>query len=219
LAAQPWRIKTMDNPDIDAILDFWFLDSELDTPKIDSRLERWFGGDAQLDAEIRRRFGSLVEQASRGELDHWAAGSRGRLALIILLDQFRRNIYRGTAEAFSCDARALKLAVEGAMHAEYKGLPPIQRLFMFMPLQHAESLKVQEKSVRIFNALAEGSSETLRETFMTFAHFAELHRDIIAEYGRFPHRNQCLGRANTEAEEAYLATVDGGLEAQLPENT
>ncbi len=201
----------MDNPEIQQVLDFWFSDSEQGSPKIDSRMERWFGGSEELDAEIADRFGGLVEQASSGELDHWAATPDGRLALIILLDQFRRNIYRGSAEAFACDLKALKLSVEGAMNADHKSLTAVQRIFFFMPLEHSESIKIQEKSVRIFNALAEGVSETLHETFLTFAHFAELHRDIIAEFGRFPHRNQFLGRSNTPEEEAYLASSDSVL--------
>ena len=121
-----------------------------------------------------------------GKLDHWAHTPRGRLALILLLDQFRRNIHRGTADAYSEDRRALKLCVEGAMEKKDKGLSPIQRVFFYMPLQHAESRKVQEKSVAIFNRLAEAVSPTYVETFMTIAQFAELHRDIVHQFGRFP---------------------------------
>ena len=91
------------------------------------------------------------------------------------------------------------------MISDYRVLTPIQRVFFFMPLQHAESVGVQEKSVRIYNALAEGVSETLKETFLTFAQFAELHRDIVVRFGRFPHRNRILGRGNTPEEDAYLA--------------
>jgi uncharacterized protein (DUF924 family) len=94
------------------------------------------------------------------------------------------------------------------MNNDYRPLAPIQRVFFFMPLQHAESPGVQDKSVRIYNALAEGVSDTLRETFLTFAQFAELHRDIVEQFGRFPHRNRHMGRANTPEEEAYLA-ADG----------
>lgn len=186
------------------ILDFWFSAAELDSPQIDSRMERWFSADPALDARIRERFGDLVDAALGGELDHWAATAEGRLALILLLDQFCRHIYRGTAQAFAGDKRALKLCVEGSMSNVFKALPPIQRVFFFMPLQHAESAAVQEKSARIFNALADGVSETLRETFLTFAQFAELHRDIIARFGRFPHRNRLLNRRNTPEEDAFL---------------
>jgi uncharacterized protein (DUF924 family) len=187
------------------ILDFWFAAAELDAPQIDSRMDRWFSADPALDQRIREEFSDLVEDALRGRLDHWAATIEGRLALILLLDQFCRNIHRGTAQAFAGDRRALKLCVEGAMSNAYRSLPAIQRVFFFMPLQHAESPGVQDKSVRIFNALAEGVSDTLRETFLTFAQFAELHRDIVEQFGRFPHRNRSLGRRNTPEEETYLS--------------
>lgn len=196
----------MQDEAIRRILDFWFSASELDAPQIDSRMERWFGSDPALDQRIGEEFGGLVEDAIEGKLDDWAKTTEGRLALILLLDQFCRNIHRGTARAFAGDKRALRLCVEGSMNNDYRTLPAIQRVFFFMPLQHAESSAVQDKSVRIYNALAEGVSETLRETFLTFAHFAELHRDIVEQFGRFPHRNRHLGRTNTPEEEAFLAT-------------
>ncbi len=195
----------MQDDPIRRILDFWFSATELDAPQIDSRMERWFSADPGLDQRIRQEFGPLVEDALQGKLDRWAATTEGRLALILLLDQFCRNIHRGTAKAFAGDKRALKLCVEGSMSNEYRSLSAMQRVFFFMPLQHAESPGVQDKSVRIYNALAEGASDTLRETFLTFAQFAELHRDIVAQFGRFPHRNRYLGRSNTPEEDAYLA--------------
>ena len=185
-------------------LEFWFSATELDAPKIDSRMERWFGSDPALDDDIRDRFGDLVERASRGELNHWAAEAETRLALIIVLDQFTRNIHRGSAEAFANDPVALKLCVDGAGNDMYRALTPIQQVFFFMPLQHAEALDVQNRSVQIFQALAESVGDTLRETFETFAHFAELHRDIVESYGRFPHRNRLLNRENTPEEDAFL---------------
>ena len=198
----------MQNEDIRRILDFWFSEQELNAPQIDSRMERWFGTDPQQDRRIHEEFGDLVEQALQGKLDDWAKTTEGRLALILLLDQFCRNIFRGTPKAFAGDKQALKLCVEGSMSNEYRSLAAEQRVFFFMPLQHAESLGVQDKSVRIFNALAEGVSDTLKETFLTFAQFAELHRDIIARFGRFPHRNRHLGRRNTAEEDSFLA-ADG----------
>lgn len=198
-------MQPMQDAAIRRVLDFWFSAAELDAPQIDSRMERWFSSDPQFDTRVRDEFGALVEQALAGKLDGWASTTEGRLALILVLDQFCRNIHRGTARAFAGDKRALKLCVEGSMNNDYRALPAIQRVFFFMPLQHAESLGVQEKSVRIYTALAEGVSDTLRETFLTFAQFAELHRDIVAQFGRFPHRNRYLGRANTPEEDAYLA--------------
>jgi uncharacterized protein (DUF924 family) len=195
----------MNEADYEQVLRFWFQDCEQGSPHIDARMDRWFGTDRNLDQDISARFGALVEQASTGALNQWAREPRGRLALIILLDQFRRNIHRGTAEAFARDGAALKLCVDGIVNRAYKKLSPEEQIFFFMPLQHVESQKLQDKSVSIYCALANSVSETLRETFLTTAQFAELHRDIVAEFGRFPHRNKVLGRTNTEAEEAYLA--------------
>lgn len=194
---------------IESILTFWFREQSLSAPQIDRRMDVWFGEDETFDREISEQFADDVEMASNGELDHWAAQPRGRLALILLIDQFRRNIYRNTADAFSRDKLALKLCVEGAMEKKDEGLTPIQRVFFYMPLQHAESRKVQAKSVALFNRLAEAVSPTYRETFLTIAHFAELHHDIIDQFGRFPHRNGLLGRQNTDAENEYLSDAPG----------
>jgi len=198
-------ITDEDQARIDAILSFWFKEQELSAPQIDRRMDIWFSEDAVFDHEIEKEFADDVDAASAGKLEHWAAQSDGRLALILLIDQFRRNIYRGTAEAFSKDKLALKLCVEGAMEKKDKDLSLIQRVFFYMPLQHVESRKVQAKSVELYNRLAEAVSPTFRETFLTVAQFAELHKDIIDQFGRFPHRNQLLHRENTAEEAEYLA--------------
>ena len=190
---------------IEAVLEFWFREQELTAPQIDRRMDIWFGEDAVFDHECKKEFSEDVERATAGQLDHWAHEPRGRLALILLLDQFRRNIYRNTAEAFAMDKAALKLCVEGAMEKKDKGLTPIQRVFFYMPLQHTESRKVQGKAVEIYNRLCEAVSPTHRETFETIAQFAELHHDIIEQFGRFPHRNKMLNRENTAEENKYLA--------------
>jgi uncharacterized protein (DUF924 family) len=194
-----------DQARIDAILSFWFKEQELSGPQIDRRMDVWFSADPVLDHEIEKEFADDVVAACEGGLDHWAADPRGRLALILLIDQFRRNIYRDTADAFSMDKLALKLCVEGAMEKKDVGLMPLQRVFFYMPLQHAESKKVQEKSVELYNRLAEAVSPTYRETLLTVAQFAELHKDIIDQFGRFPHRNKLLNRENTAEEDEYLA--------------
>jgi uncharacterized protein (DUF924 family) len=191
---------------IEAILSFWFKEQELSAPQIDRRMDVWFGEDPVFDREIEQAFSGDVERACEGKLDHWATEPHGRLALIILIDQFRRNIYRNSAEAFSKDRLALKLCVEGAMEKKDKSLTPIQRVFFYMPLQHAESAKVQAKAVELYNRLAESVSPTYQETFLTVAQFAELHKDIIDQFGRFPHRNKLLGRENTSEEDEYLAS-------------
>jgi len=194
-----------DQARIEEILSFWFREQELSAPQIDRRMDIWFGEDSVFDHEIEKEFLDDIEKASEGKLDHWADEPHGRLALIILIDQFRRNLYRGSAKAFSLDKLALKLCVEGAMERKDKGLTPVQRMFFYMPLQHAESRKVQAKSVELYDRLAESVSPTLQETFLTVAQFAELHKDIIDQFGRFPHRNVLLGRENTAEENEYLA--------------
>lgn len=199
-------ITDEDQARINAILSFWFKEQDLSAPQIDHRMETWFGADSVFDLEIEKEFVDDVAAACDGKLDHWAAEPRGRLALILLIDQFRRNIYRNTAEAFSKDQLALKLCVEGAVQKKDKGLAPIEKVFFYMPLQHTESRKVQAKSAKLFNRLAESVSKTYRETFLTVAQFAELHKDIIDQFGRFPHRNTLLNRENTAEENEYLAT-------------
>ncbi len=189
---------------IDAILSFWFMEQKLSAPQIDGRMDTWFGEDPVFDEEIAKEFAEDVERASEGSLDHWAHEPRGRLALILLLDQFRRNIFRNSPQAFEKDKAALKLCVEGAMEKKDHGLAPIHKAFFYMPLQHSESRKVQEKSRKVYQRLAEAVSPTYKETFETIAQFADLHADIVEQFGRFPHRNKLLGRENSAEEEEYL---------------
>ena len=206
-------ITDVDQARIETILAFWFKKKELSAPQIDGRMDVWFGEDQALDQEIRNEFLRDVEEASSGRLDHWVKTPKGRLALILVLDQFRRNIYRGTPEAYSLDRKALKICVEGAISRGDQGLTPIQRVFFYMPLQHAESLKVQTRSVPIYKRLTEVVSPTYVETFLTVLQFAELHHDIIERFGRFPHRNAIIGRENTPEESEYLTGVAPALES------
>jgi len=194
----------MDTSQINEVLEFWFADRDLSEPTLDSRMTRWFGTDTDFDAELADRFGALTEQALAGELDHWSEHSLGRLALILLLEQFPRRLYKDTPKAFAGDRKAMQMCQQGVANDSYRKLNAIQQLFFFMPLQRAESIKIQQTSVKIYNALSSKASNTLRDTFETVAHFAELRRDIIEKFGRFPHRNAPLGRSNTGAEDAEL---------------
>ncbi len=196
---------------IDEILSFWFMEQTLSAPQIDGRMDTWFGDDPVFDEEVAKEFTDDVDRASDGNLDHWAHQPRGRLALILLLDQFRRNIFRNTAQAFEKDKAALKLCVEGAMEKKDKGLAPIHKAFFYMPLQHAESRKVQAKSREIYQRLAEAVSPTYKETFETISQFADLHADIVEQFGRFPHRNKLLNRENSPEEEEYLVGDSPGF--------
>ncbi len=190
---------------IEDVLTFWFKEHALSAPQIDRRMDIWFGADPIFDHEITKEFANDVELASAGKLNYWAESPRGRLALIIMIDQFRRNIHRNTAQAFSKDTMALKYCVEGAMKKHEQDLAPIEKVFFYMPLQHAESRKVQAKSVLLYERLIASASPTYRETFETVLQFAELHKDIIDQFGRFPHRNTLLNRENTPEENEYLS--------------
>ena len=194
----------MDTSYINEVLEFWFADRDLSEPTLDSRMTRWFNSDEKFDAELADRFTSLAELALTGELDDWAERPLGRLALILLLEQFPRRIYKDSPDAFRGDRKAMTLCQQGVANDAYRELNAVQQLFFFMPLQRAESIKIQQTSVKIYNALSSNVSSTLRDTFETVAHFAELRRDVIAKFGRFPHRNAPLGRSNTGAEEAHL---------------
>lgn len=188
------------------ILKYWF--GELDETGLPAagRERLWFGKDSQVDNDIRARFGTDVEHAARGELEAWRATPPGTLALILLLDQFPRNIYRDTPQAFAHDDLALGLAQEGVRLGQDRELGLLERAFFYLPFEHAEDLVSQQESVRLFSRLAEEAPPAVAERLRVFLDYAVRHRDIIARFGRFPHRNQALGRTSTETEFAFLAT-------------
>jgi len=187
------------------VLDFWFADAA-DGPEAFARRNRaWFRAGAPFDRECRSHFAATLAAAMSGELEHWKESPRGRLALIILLDQLSRNIYRGTPAAFQQDGQALAACREGIEQGHDEQLSPIERTFFYMPLEHAEDGEVQALSVRLFESLAKESSEEWREQLEANAGFARQHRDIVEKFGRFPHRNTVLERDSSPAEEAHLA--------------
>jgi uncharacterized protein (DUF924 family) len=201
------------------IREFWFgrsltgpLQAHAETTSrslaLSRRVSLWFGEDEQVrsqqDETIRHEFGDLVERAGRGELNGWADSSRRRLSLIILLDQFPRQIFRGTAHAFEYDPKALNLVLSGLQSAADGALNIIERIFFYMPLQHAESMEVQDESVGAFKRLVVDSPVELRATFEASLQSAEEHREIIRQFGRFPHRNRLLGRNPTLEEAAFV---------------
>jgi len=188
----------------DEILDYWFGDTVRDPARAPARMAFWFGSDPARDADMRARWGELVTAASEGKLDFWTRTPRGRLAVLILLDQMRRNIYRGTAEAFRRDGRARYLMRDGVSRMMDLKLTPIERVFFYMPLQHAESLDDQELAVDRFLQVEREVASQHREIFAGFRKYAQKHRDIIARFGRFPHRNAILGRRDTSEEAAWL---------------
>ena len=186
------------------ILDFWF--GELDEnglPDSDHR-NKWFRSDRKFDQEIRQRFLSMVLFASEQGLDHWRREAGGTLAEIILLDQFSRNIFRGSDMAFDQDRQARKLCREAMQKGQDMMLAPVHRAFLYMPLQHSELRDDQDVSVECCEQLARSTQGILADFMGSFLQSARDHRAIIQQFGRFPHRNKALGRASTADEEAYL---------------
>lgn len=188
---------------------FWFGKLPLTTAAVQARLALWFGTGAEeqqrrADELIRSRFGPLIERAAAGELAAWADSPRRRLSLILLLDQFPRQVFRGTGRAFASDRAALALTLSGMQSAADAALTPLERIFFYMPLQHAELQDAQDESVAAYRRLLNEAPAELKAVFASSLEYAELHRSIVARFGRFPHRNRALGRANTAEEEAYL---------------
>jgi uncharacterized protein (DUF924 family) len=187
------------------VLRFWFPEHlRNDHAAMVRQFEWWFGGGA--DSVIVERFAPVLERAIRGELDHWSASARSRLALIIVLDQFPRSIHRGTAQAYAQDQKALALALEGIAIGHYAALgTPWEKTFFFLPLGHAEELSYLETAVGLAEELAAQAPPELRRILEHSAAQARSHRDVIARFGRHPHRNAVLGRRSTPEELAYLA--------------
>lgn len=186
------------------ILGFWFGNAGDDSTIARTQQKLWWSKNPEVDADIRDRFGDLVDTAASGKLGHWAQDARGRLALILLFDQFPRNMYRDTPRAFAYDALASQLALAGIADGTDRTLRAIERVFFYLPLEHSESAELQERSVALFTALAAAVPEADRGTFAGYADFAVRHRDVIHRFGRFPHRNQILGRVSTPEEIAFL---------------
>ena len=196
----------MNNQPFESILKFWFSSRLNDNQAALLRQwEWWFRGGA--DTQTIKPFLSLYEQAVRGELDDWASQPRSRLALILLLDQFSRTIYQGTAQAFSQDAKACLLTFEGIKRGHYATLEtPWEKTFFFLPLGHSEDLNNLNLAVELADYLVQASPPAYRELLAFSASQARAHRDVIARFGRHPHRNGALGRRSTAEEREYLET-------------
>ncbi|CAN7162106.1 DUF924 domain-containing protein [Devosia sp. LjRoot16] len=174
----------------DDILNFWFVEhGEPD----------WFGGKPEFDALLAERFGETYAAVARGEAAWWRASPSGRLAEIIVLDQFCRQLHRKRPEAFASDAMALRLAQEAVALGDDMRVEPRRRTFFYMPYMHSEDLAVHDEAIRLFTAL--GDEDTLKYEIM--------HRDCIARFGRYPRRNAALGRVSTPDEIAYINSGDG----------
>ncbi len=190
------------------VLSYWFPEgfNEADPQTRRRQGERWMHGGPEVDREITERFGQVLEQARRGELDHWAETPRGRLALIVVLDQFSRNVYRGSPLSYAQDEKALELALEGIDAGMDRELSFMERIFFWMPVGHSEDLALQERSVRHKEEEAADAPPHLRAMAEFGISQARAARDVIARFGRHPHRNEILGRESTPEELEYLRT-------------
>ncbi|MRX51680.1 DUF924 family protein [Paracoccus sp. S-4012] len=192
------------------VLEFWFPEQSTYNLDADTHREQWFwrmrGG---ADSEIIARFSDLTAEGAKGDLDHWAGNAEGRLALIIVLDQFSRSLWRGESRAFEQDRAALALAMEGLAHGHYAGLAsPWLKIVFGLPLGHCEGpdhLERLDLLIRLREDIAAQAPAELRPIYLSLVTQAHDVRKVIAAFGRHPHRNQALGRQSTPAEEAYIA--------------
>ena len=188
------------------VLDFWFADSLTNPDNLAERRAVWFMGGSDVDQLITEKFGTLPDAALAGELQHWTTDARNTLALVLVLDQFPRNIYRNTARAYHYDAAGLDLALKIIDQGLNSDLHPIEQSFLFLPLQHSETIVEQTRAVQLYETLAVQSPDPYLESAKNSLDYAKRHCDIIRRFGRFPHRNAILGRDSTEAEIEFLAS-------------
>ncbi|MEO7742532.1 MAG: DUF924 family protein [Usitatibacter sp.] len=181
------------------VLDFWF------GPEAGKARAEWFQKDAAFDAEIRERFGELHSAAARRELQAWRASPEPMLALVVVLDQFSRNLYRGDRRAFAQDELALECARQALARRDDAGLLPVQRQFLYLPYEHSEQIRDQEVGVELMRSL-----DAFEDT-RSISEWAVKHRDIVARFGRFPHRNAALARASTPEEVEFLKQPGSGF--------
>jgi uncharacterized protein (DUF924 family) len=196
-------MNTEDQVKIDAILHFWFGSEEERNKKevIEERVKSlWFTKDKEVDKTISSEFKKDCEIAANYEYDHWCESPKGRLALVLLLDQFPRNIYRATASAFDLDWKAQELVNIAIEEGVDKKLSFIERVFFYLPLEHSEIEEDQHLCVKKFEELLADVSKELKSNFENFLEYAKRHRDIIVEFGRFPHRNEVFDRESTKEE-------------------
>ncbi len=188
----------------DDVLDFWLGAPARDHGAFMQKIRRWFETDKALDAEIRSRFGETLQRARDGAYDDWAKTPRGRLALVVLFDQFTRNLYRGTPRAFENDARALALAEAGIDQHLDAGFGFEEKMFLYMPLAHSEDVTRQERHVALITAAANAAPPELAAAYGSAVEYARGYLEQIRRFGRFPHRNAILGRTCTQEEMAFL---------------
>lgn len=200
------------NAQAQAVFDFWFQPAP--GQAADAPRPEWFKKDANFDRSIAERFGAEIALALEGGLHAWdAEGPQAALARIVVLDQFTRNVYRGTPLAFAGDHQALEAALDMVDAEEDLALPPLQRGFIYMPFEHAEDIAMQEQAVALFTRMADSVtvSEATAKSIANSLDYAKRHREVIQRFGRFPHRNAILGRTSTPEEIAFLQQPGSGF--------
>lgn len=193
------------------VLAFWFGAQPLDEAAMLGVQKQWFQKSDDVDGQIRQRFGATLVAALAGKLGRWAGDAEGRLAHIVVLDQFTRNAFRGQAASFAGDMQALALALQGLERGDDRHLPPLARPFLYLPLEHSEDLALQQRSVRLFDALRTQAEGEVAKSLAVAADYAHKHLAVIEQFGRFPHRNAILGRTSTPQELDYLAQPGAGF--------
>jgi uncharacterized protein (DUF924 family) len=195
----------------DELLDLWFGDNNDDAEVGASQASLWWGKSVETDDMLGARFGQAADAAAAGTLDHWSGSPHGRLALILLLDQLPRVIHRGRPDAFAQDGKARTVAEKGLASGADRLLRPIERVFFYLPFEHSENPADQQRSLELFENLANEVPEKWTETFDLYLDFAVRHKKIIDRFGRFPHRNDILGRVSTPEETEFLQQPDSGF--------
>jgi len=193
------------------LLDFWFGDDSDDAAVGESQSALWWGQSAETDDELSGRFGQAASAAAAGTLDHWTGSPRGRLAVILLLDQMPRVIHRGTPLAFAQDGKARDTASRGLASGADRLLRPIERVFFYLPFEHSEDRADQRRSVELFRDMAAEVPDDWKKSFDFYHDFAIRHREIVDRFGRFPHRNAILGRESTPEELEFLKEPGSGF--------
>ncbi|MFK7862331.1 MAG: DUF924 family protein [Granulosicoccus sp.] len=193
-----------DRVQIERVLRAWFEDKNTGSMEL-PQSKRWFNGGKAFDSLLSEQFGQVLNDANEGKLDHWQTSANGALALVIVLDQFNRNIHRKTAKAFAHDLQALKISEQALLNEFDRQLPAVQRIFLYLPFEHCESTAAQERSVALFSALREHSTEAQADFTQKTLDSALEHKLIIDRFGRYPYRNDVLGRSSTAEELQWLA--------------
>ncbi len=187
-----------------SILDFWFGEFGTDIETLERQSPLWWSKNDSVDREIEKRFGFSLSRLVDGQLDTWKNLPGSYLAMIILADQFSRNIYRDSDKAFAQDSLALELCLQGINAGIDLKLGLVQRLFFYLPLEHSESMSLQDRSVEVYRQLCEAASGDVQNKLRGNLEYAIKHHEVIEKFGRFPHRNKILGRVSTAEEIEFL---------------